>query len=55
MDRHRYPGWRAGKSVNVTGLTLARVHDGRIVEEWITWDMLGMYRQLGFTVMPPKI
>ena len=43
-----------GKSVNVKGLSLARVVDGKIVEEWITWDMLGMYRQLGFTVTPPK-
>ena len=40
-----------GKRVNVKGLTLARVEDGKIVEEWITWDLLDMYRQLG--VEPP--
>ncbi len=44
-----------GKRIKVKGLTLSRVLDGKIVEEWITWDLLGMYRQLGFTVMPPKI
>ena len=44
-----------GKSINVRGLTLARILDGKIVEEWITWDVLGMYRQLGLTVIPPKV
>ena len=44
-----------GKRIKVKGLTLSRILDGKIVEEWITWDLLGVYRQLGFTVMPPKI
>jgi predicted ester cyclase len=31
----------------VTGITIARVKDGKIVESWNNWDALGMMRQLG--------
>ena len=41
-----------GKRVNLKGLTLARVQNGQIVEEWITWNQLEMYKQLGIEVMP---
>jgi predicted ester cyclase len=44
-----------GKQIRVQGLTLARIESGMIVEEWITWDVLDMYRQLGYTVVPPKV
>lgn len=44
-----------GKQIMIKGLTLARMMDGKIVEEWITWDMLDQNRQLGFTVVPPSI
>ncbi len=43
-----------GKRILIKGLTLARLVDGKIAEEWITWDMLDMNRQLGFTVVPPE-
>lgn len=36
-----------GKRINIKGLTLARIEDGKIAEEWITWDMLDINRQLG--------
>ena len=36
-----------GKQVTVSGLTISRVKDGKIVEEWSNWDTLGMLRQLG--------
>ncbi len=36
-----------GKRFEITGLTLMQFADGRIVEEWTNWDVLGMLRQLG--------
>jgi predicted ester cyclase len=36
-----------GKQVTVSGITISRLKDGKIVEEWSNWDTLGMLRQLG--------
>lgn len=36
-----------GKEAVVSGLTLSRVKDGKIVEEWTNWDTFGMLQQLG--------
>jgi predicted ester cyclase len=36
-----------GKDAMVSGLTLSRVADGKIVEEWTNWDTLGMLQQIG--------
>jgi steroid delta-isomerase-like uncharacterized protein len=36
-----------GKEATVTGLTLDKIKDGKIVETWNNWDTLGLMRQLG--------
>jgi predicted ester cyclase len=36
-----------GKEITVTGLVISRVENGKIVEDWVTWDTLGMLIQLG--------
>jgi len=36
-----------GKSVRLTGITMVRIVDGKIVEGWDNWDQLGMLRQIG--------
>lgn len=36
-----------GKESTVTGLTIDKIKDGKIVESWNNWDTLGMMRQLG--------
>jgi steroid delta-isomerase-like uncharacterized protein len=36
-----------GKHVEVTGVTIFRIANGKIVEEWSEYDMLGLLRQLG--------
>jgi steroid delta-isomerase-like uncharacterized protein len=33
--------------VRMTGMTIARVVNGQIVEGWNNWDIMGMMRQLG--------
>jgi steroid delta-isomerase-like uncharacterized protein len=41
-----------GKEVTVTGLTFSRLENDKLVEEWATWDTLGMLVQLG--VVPAR-
>ncbi len=40
-----------GKQVNVTGIEINRIVDGKFVEHWENFDELGMMQQLG--VVPP--
>jgi ketosteroid isomerase-like protein len=44
----------AGKPVEVTGVTLLRIADGRIREAWIINDQIELFRQLGYTLLPPQ-
>ena len=41
-----------GKSATVTGMTIHRFENGRIVEAWSNWDTLGMLQQLGVVPVP---
>ena len=36
-----------GRQVQVEGLVLDRVAEGRVVERWEQWDQMGMMQQLG--------
>jgi steroid delta-isomerase-like uncharacterized protein len=36
-----------GKPVTMTGLTMVRIVDGRLVESWVKNDVTGLMRQLG--------
>jgi steroid delta-isomerase-like uncharacterized protein len=36
-----------GKKVTVTGTTIQRISDGKIVEGWDNWDQLGLLVQIG--------
>jgi steroid delta-isomerase-like uncharacterized protein len=40
------PDIPAGRRVRMTGMTMARVANGQIVEGWNNWDIMGMMRQL---------
>ena len=41
-----------GKQVKVSGLTLSRLANGKVVEEYTNWDTLGMMDQLGVIPEP---
>ena len=41
-----------GKTVTTSGITVFRLADGKIVEEWSESDMLGMLQQLGAIPSP---
>ena len=36
-----------GKQVKVSGLTLSRLANGKVIEEYTNWDTFGMMQQLG--------
>jgi steroid delta-isomerase-like uncharacterized protein len=44
-----------GKSVRVTGITMARILDGQIIEGWDSWDQLAMLQQIGAYEMPETL
>ncbi|MBA2256266.1 MAG: ester cyclase [Thermoleophilaceae bacterium] len=37
----------SGNQVTVIGITIARLADGKIQEEWTNWDGLGLMEQIG--------
>ena len=41
-----------GKRMEITGITIKRLADGKIVEAWTNFDALGMMRQLGVIATP---
>jgi predicted ester cyclase len=43
-----------GKDVTVSGLTISRFEGEKVVEEWTTWDTLGMLVQLGAIPEPAR-
>ena len=43
-----------GKKFKVYGLAITRVANGKIVEDETFWNVLDLYQQLGFTLVPPK-
>lgn len=41
-------GFKAsGKTAEITGLTIVRIQNGKIVEAWNNFDMMGLMQQLG--------
>ena len=41
-----------GRSFRITGIVMIRVVDGRTVEGWSSFDMLGLFEQLGAVKRP---
>lgn len=36
-----------GKTVSVDGVWLSHLHHGKLVEQWVYFDLLGLLRQIG--------
>jgi steroid delta-isomerase-like uncharacterized protein len=36
-----------GKQINISGVTVARLSNGKVAESYVNWDALGMMQQLG--------
>jgi steroid delta-isomerase-like uncharacterized protein len=43
-----------GTRVAVSGITVERIRDGKIVERWVSLDQLGMMQQLGLIPAPGR-
>jgi len=43
-----------GNQVRITGITIHRIEDGKIVEEWENWDALGLMQQIGAVPSPEE-
>jgi steroid delta-isomerase-like uncharacterized protein len=41
-----------GRQASVTGITIHRMVNGKIVEDWVNFDTLGMMQQLGIIPRP---
>jgi steroid delta-isomerase-like uncharacterized protein len=41
-----------GNQLTFTGITIHRIEDTKIVEEWSNWDALGVMRQIGVDPSP---
>ncbi|MGD2067856.1 MAG: ester cyclase [Gemmatimonadota bacterium] len=41
-----------GQAISLSGITIYRFADGRIVEAWEELDLLGMWQQLGAVALP---
>jgi steroid delta-isomerase-like uncharacterized protein len=43
-----------GRRFSVTGISIARIANGKIAESWNNWDALGLMQQLGVVSAEPK-
>jgi steroid delta-isomerase-like uncharacterized protein len=41
-----------GNQVEITGISISRIEDGKIAEDWINYDALGMMQQIGAIPSP---
>jgi predicted ester cyclase len=47
-------GSSPGRPIEVTGVTIFRIAEGKIREMWIVNDQVEMFLQLGYTLEPPQ-
>ena len=43
-----------GNQMMITGITIHRIEEGKIVEEWENWDALGLMQQIGAIPSPEE-
>ncbi len=44
-----------GNEATVSGMSIIRIGDGKIVEAWNNWDILGLMQQIGALQPPPTL
>jgi steroid delta-isomerase-like uncharacterized protein len=47
-------GAPTGNQVTATGITIHRIEEDKIVEEWSNWDALGLMQQIGAVPTPEQ-
>jgi steroid delta-isomerase-like uncharacterized protein len=43
-----------GKKVSYSGISLSNITNGKFAESWIIYNGLDLYKQLGFSIIPPQ-
>jgi predicted ester cyclase len=43
------------KRAQWAGISIDRIEQGKIVENWVSWDMMGMLQQLGVVALPSQL
>jgi steroid delta-isomerase-like uncharacterized protein len=41
-----------GRRIEMSGLSIHRIADGKLVEGWVSFDVVGMLRQMGARIQP---
>jgi predicted ester cyclase len=44
-----------GRAAKVTGVTIDKIADGKVVESWVEWDNLGLAQQIGAAPPPGSV
>lgn len=44
----------SGKTIRVSGVAVDRIAGGKIVEEWVYFNLLDLLQPMGFTLTPPQ-
>ena len=44
-----------GRRITVEGISIDRIVDGKVVETWTSWDLLGLMQQLGVVPSPLQL
>jgi len=44
-----------GNKVEISGIIISRIENGKIVEEREDWDLLGFMQQLGLELKPKEV
>ena len=42
------------EEINISGFAVSKIRNGKIYEEWTFWNVLELYQQLGFQLIPPS-
>jgi steroid delta-isomerase-like uncharacterized protein len=45
----------SGKAASMTGITIARVANGKMTEGWVVYDLLGLMQQIGAIPAPEAV
>ncbi len=54
LERHVGALLAAGKAFRLEAFAITRTVDGKIDEDETFWNVLDMYQQLGFSLVPPQ-
>jgi predicted ester cyclase len=43
-----------GKKMSFNGVTISKIENGKIIETWVYYNQLPLYKQLGYKLVPAE-